>query len=90
MCDFFPSVFSLDRVTKSPAVFDIKKLNWINGQHLRALPEEERAALIGAHLVAAGVATEVLRLLLKDGSHYYCITPSLPHTTIARFLPDRP
>jgi len=38
--------FSLDRITKSPAVFDMKKLRWINGQHLRALPEAELTALL--------------------------------------------
>jgi hypothetical protein len=27
--------FSLDRITKSAAVFDKVKLNWMNGQHLR-------------------------------------------------------
>ncbi|MBU0573242.1 MAG: glutamate--tRNA ligase [Candidatus Margulisbacteria bacterium] len=32
--------FSLDGVTKSPAVFDMDKLNWLNGQYIRtALPE---------------------------------------------------
>jgi len=50
--------FSLDRVTKSPAVFDVKKLNWVNGQHLRALPEAERACLIGDLLVERGLAKE--------------------------------
>jgi len=50
--------FELERVTKSPAVFDMKKLRWINGQHLRALPEEERAALIGECLASAGLAKE--------------------------------
>jgi len=50
--------FSLERVTKSPAVFDIKKLRWINGQHLRALPEEERCKLIGEHLKETGVAKD--------------------------------
>jgi len=49
--------FSLDRVTKSPAVFDVKKLNWINGQHLRALPADKRAALVGEALHELGVAT---------------------------------
>jgi len=29
--------FSLDRVTKSGAVFDIKKLTWMNGQYIRKL-----------------------------------------------------
>ena len=33
--------FSLDRVIKSPAIFDPKKLDWISGQHLRQLPQAE-------------------------------------------------
>lgn len=33
--------FSLDRVNKSGAVFDIEKLNWLNAEHLRAMPDEE-------------------------------------------------
>jgi glutamyl-tRNA synthetase len=36
--------FTLDRVTKSPAVFDYEKLTWLNGVYLRALPPEEYAA----------------------------------------------
>lgn len=35
--------FSLERVSKSGAKFDLDKLNWINGQTLRALPTEEIA-----------------------------------------------
>jgi glutamyl-tRNA synthetase len=33
--------FSLERVSKSPAVFDYEKLTWMNGVYLRALPERE-------------------------------------------------
>lgn len=33
--------FSIERITKSPAVFDKVKLAWMNGQHLRALPKEQ-------------------------------------------------
>ena len=36
--------FSLARVSKSPAVFDIDKLKWLNGQYLHQLPVEEVAA----------------------------------------------
>ena len=40
--------FSLERVSKSPAVFDYEKLTWMNGVHLRALPEAAYAdALVG-------------------------------------------
>ena len=51
------SAFSLERVTKSPAVFDLAKLRWINGQHLRALPRDEITSLVGEHLADSGVAT---------------------------------
>jgi glutamyl-tRNA synthetase len=34
-------VFDLDRFSKSHAMFDVEKLNYINGQHLRALSTEE-------------------------------------------------
>ena len=33
--------FSLERITKSAAVFDKTKLSWMNGQYLRALPDQE-------------------------------------------------
>ena len=29
--------FSLERITASPGVFDVEKLEWLNGEHLRAL-----------------------------------------------------
>jgi len=47
--------FSLSRVTKSPAVFDMKKLRWVNGQHLRALPKEELQAKIAEQFREAGL-----------------------------------
>jgi glutamyl-tRNA synthetase len=36
--------FSLDRVGPSPATFDYKKLDWLNGVHLRELSEDGYAA----------------------------------------------
>lgn len=42
--------FSLDRVSKSPAVFDMDKLRWLNGQYLRKLPVDAIAAGILPHL----------------------------------------
>jgi glutamyl-tRNA synthetase len=44
--DELVDAFSLERVTKSPAVFDKAKLAWVNGQHLRALPAETAAGLL--------------------------------------------
>lgn len=38
--------FSLDRIIKSPAVFDMDRLKWINGQHIKALPLAELEPLV--------------------------------------------
>jgi glutamyl-tRNA synthetase len=40
--------FSLERVSKSPAIFDEQKLRWMNGRYLRELPPEELARRIEA------------------------------------------
>ena len=35
--------FSLDRIHKSGAVFDVEKLNWVNSQYIKAMDDEELA-----------------------------------------------
>lgn len=47
--------FSLDRITKSPAIFDMTKLRWVNAQHLRALDPDALGELLRDHLISAGV-----------------------------------
>ncbi len=42
--------FSLQRVSKSPAVFDINKLRWLNAHYLRKLPLNELAEGIAPYL----------------------------------------
>jgi glutamyl-tRNA synthetase len=46
--------FSLERVNASPGVFDAEKLEWLNGEHLRALPPEEFAATLQGYLETSG------------------------------------
>jgi glutamyl-tRNA synthetase len=46
--------FTLDRVGASPAIFDFKKLEWMNGVYLRALPPEEYAERLVAYLREQG------------------------------------
>jgi glutamyl-tRNA synthetase len=46
--------FSLERVNPTAAVFDREKLEWMNGQYLRALPLPERAARVREYLAARG------------------------------------
>jgi glutamyl-tRNA synthetase len=42
--------FSLERITSSPGVFDVEKLEWLNGEHLRALSPEAFATAVLEHL----------------------------------------
>jgi glutamyl-tRNA synthetase len=50
-------LFSADGLQKKAAVFDTKKLEWMNGQHLSRTPAAELAPLITPKLVAAGMTT---------------------------------
>jgi glutamyl-tRNA synthetase len=51
--------FTLDRITKSGAVFDKTKLSWMNGQHLRALDQDTMQSMVGQALKDAGLVKEV-------------------------------
>ncbi|KLU61490.1 glutamate--tRNA ligase [Peptococcaceae bacterium CEB3] len=48
-------VFSLDRVSKSPAVFDVNKLNWINAHYIREASVERLSELALPHLREEGL-----------------------------------
>jgi nondiscriminating glutamyl-tRNA synthetase len=50
--------FSMDRVSKSPAVFDIDKLKWLNGQYLRKLPEDKLLAGFAPYIAGLGLDAE--------------------------------
>ncbi|MDR3349384.1 MAG: glutamate--tRNA ligase [Acidaminococcales bacterium] len=47
--------FSLSHCAKSPAIFDLEKLNWINAQHIRKLSDEEFYALALPQLLDSGL-----------------------------------
>lgn len=49
--------FSLERVQKSPAIFDLKKLNNINSYYLKALSDENFARLCLPYLINSGLIT---------------------------------
>ncbi|AIO18072.1 Glutamate--tRNA ligase [Candidatus Izimaplasma bacterium HR1] len=48
-------IFSIDRINKSPAVFDIKKLNWVNAQYIKELSIDELKEVCMPHLVNSGI-----------------------------------
>ena len=53
--------FSLDRIQKTSAVFDVTKLEWMNGQYLNHLPVEEVLSLITAPLQGLAVDPRAFR-----------------------------
>lgn len=52
------AAFKIDRISKSPAIFDIAKLNWLNGQHIRAAGVERITNLCLPYLREAGLIDE--------------------------------
>jgi nondiscriminating glutamyl-tRNA synthetase len=47
-------VFRLERVSRNPAVFNLEKLDWLNGQHLKRLSEDARTELVTRFLAGRG------------------------------------
>ena len=50
-------LFDTAGLQKKAAIFDPKKLEWMNGQHLSLMPSEELAARVVPAMEAAGLAT---------------------------------
>lgn len=50
--------FSLERCSKNPAVFDPKKLEWLNGVYIRQTSPEKLAELLLPALIAEGLLSE--------------------------------
>jgi len=48
--------FSLDRLSPSPAIFDIEKLTWLNGEHIRSLSGKELSNRITPFLKQEGLS----------------------------------
>lgn len=69
------SAFDLNRIVKSSAVFDMDKLKWINGQHLRKIPEDKIRTLVADTLSN------------KDGSAVDGSIIDMTHPEAGKFLP---
>ena len=52
-------LFSLERVSKNPAVFDEQKLRWINGRYVRELSREDLTARLEAFTGRTGLSGAV-------------------------------
>jgi glutamyl-tRNA synthetase len=51
--------FTLERVSKAPAVFDERKLRWMNGRYLRELPLDELTRRLEAYTGRSGLRDAV-------------------------------
>ncbi|XP_027089257.1 glutamate--tRNA ligase, chloroplastic/mitochondrial-like isoform X2 [Coffea arabica] len=61
--------FTIERVNKSGAIFDVTKLRWMNGLHLRSLPTGEVIKLIGERWKSNGILTESEGLIVEEAFH---------------------
>ncbi|MEO6291564.1 MAG: glutamate--tRNA ligase [Burkholderiaceae bacterium] len=50
--------FNLDHLGKSAAQFDEAKLRWVNGQHIKAMPDEQLVPLVTTQLAKSGIAAD--------------------------------
>jgi glutamyl-tRNA synthetase len=53
--DELAKLFRIEKINKAPAVFDYVKLEWFNGQHIRAKSDDELVGLLSPYAVAAGL-----------------------------------
>jgi glutamyl-tRNA synthetase len=54
----FVSWFNLDHLGKSAAQFDEAKLRWVNGQHIKAMADEQLAPLVVAQLAKRAITAD--------------------------------
>jgi len=54
-------VFSVERVSKNPAIFNYEKLDWMNGEYFRALPLGTRADMVAEYLRGSGLLPGALQ-----------------------------
>ncbi len=52
------SLFHLDKVSKKAAIYDVKKLTWMNGQYLSSLPIDEVLPQVKPFFLATGLVDE--------------------------------
>lgn len=56
--DQIVKLFSLKAIVKTGAVFNIQKLNWLNGEYIREAPISELTDFVAAHLTEKGIIKE--------------------------------
>ena len=59
-------LFASDALSKKAAIFDTKKLEWMNGQHLSQMPASDLEKLVTPLIVAEGFADAATLTSIKD------------------------
>ncbi|NTV89413.1 MAG: glutamate--tRNA ligase [Clostridiales bacterium] len=74
-------VFEISGISKSPAVFDINKLNWMNGEYIRKLTPEAFHAVASPYyseaLKNSGIDTEKVSRLLQPRTEVLTAIPGV-------------
>ncbi|MDR0220364.1 MAG: glutamate--tRNA ligase [Lachnospiraceae bacterium] len=74
------NIFDYHRITKAPAVFDIGKLRWMNGEYLKAMDFSvfyETAEPLITAVVGAGMDTAKIAALIKTRIELWSDIPAL-------------
>ena len=50
--------FSIDRIAKNPAIYDVEKLKWMNGRYISKMENEKLLKLVTPYLKEAGYVTD--------------------------------
>ena len=66
--------FNLDKVSKSPAVFDLDKLNWLNQQYIKKLDIEELKAQLKPYITRSRFAQQIENL---DDNQYQVLVEAV-------------
>ena len=81
--------FDIHRLNNSPAIFDVNKLNWMNGQYIAKLPPEKYLEMATPWFdqVLAGKGMDYKRLaeLMQGRTEVFCQVPDM-----IRFLAEMP
>ena len=81
--------FEIYRVSRSPAIFDIQKLNWLNGLHIRDLDREAFHAAIGPFRnQAAAAATEAQMAVAEKAIQTSLVTLAETEARLKEFFDD--
>lgn len=90
--DVLASRFSLDHVSKNPATFDFKKLDWIQGEYVKAMTDADFSrTMLVPELVSAGLEEGPADAAYERRPQWFDLLSSIlkPRVTFAREVVDK-